>query len=40
QSNGQVERFNGTFVTQIAKLTDRECDDNLLIVKVKASVDS
>ncbi|CAF3235826.1 unnamed protein product [Rotaria sp. Silwood2] len=24
QSNGQVERFNGTFVTQIAKLTDRE----------------
>lgn len=24
QSNGQVERFNGTFVAQIAKLTDRE----------------
>jgi transposase InsO family protein len=27
QSNGQIERFNGTFVTQLAKLTDRETNN-------------
>jgi len=27
QSNGQTERFNSTFVTQIAKLTDRESNN-------------
>ena len=27
QSSGQIERFNGTFVTQIAKLTDHESNN-------------